>query len=61
MLGAVGCTGAAVIMRESCAAADAWRIEFYSYNLRPWSSPFGVVIRTVIDHGYRLHREPSGP
>ena len=40
---------------------DARRTYYHIDKLRPRLSPFGLLIRTVIDHGYLLLREPQEP
>ena len=45
----------------SYSPRDARRTYYHIDKLRPRLSPFGPLIRTVIDHGYMLLREPLGP
>lgn len=40
---------------------DARRTYYHIDKLRPRLSPFGLMIRTVVDHGYMLLREPKEP
>jgi DNA-binding response OmpR family regulator len=46
---------------SSYSARDARRTYYHIGKLRPRLSPFGLLIRTVIDHGYMLLREPQEP
>ena len=39
----------------------ARRTYYHIDKLRPRLSPFGLLIRTIIDHGYMLLREPHEP
>jgi len=43
----------------SYSPRDARRTYYHIDKLRPRLSPFGLLIRTVIDHGYMLLREPQ--
>jgi hypothetical protein len=45
----------------SYSAGDARRTYYHIDKLRPRLSPFGLMIRTIIDHGYMLLREPREP
>ena len=45
----------------SYAARDARRTYYHIDKLRPRLRPFGLLIRTVIDHGYMPLREPQVP
>ena len=40
---------------------DVRRTYYHIDKLRPRMSPFGLMIRTIIDHGYMLLREPQEP
>ena len=40
---------------------DARRTYYHIDKLRPRLSPFGLLIRTIIDYGYMLLREPQEP
>ena len=40
---------------------DVRRTYYHIDKLRPRLSPYGLLIRTVIDHGYMLLREPEEP
>lgn len=42
----------------SYSAQDSRRIYYHIDKLRPRLSPFGLMIRTIIDYGYMLLREP---
>jgi DNA-binding response OmpR family regulator len=44
---------------SSYSARDARRTYYHIDKLRPRLSPFGLIIRSVIDHGYMLLREPQ--
>lgn len=46
---------------SSYSARDARRTYYHIDKLRPRLSPFGLMIRTIIDHGYMLLREPPEP
>lgn len=43
------------------SALDARRTYYHIDKLRPRVSPFGLMIRTTIDRGYMLLREPREP
>ena len=45
----------------SYSARDARRTYYHIDKLRPRLSPFGLLIRTIIDYGYMLLREPQEP
>ena len=49
------------LARRDISARDARRTYYHIDRLRPRLSPFGLLIRTVIDHGYMLLREPLDP
>ena len=42
----------------SYSPGDARRTYYHIDKLRPRLSPFGLMIRTIIDHGYMLLVEP---
>ncbi|GAC1455811.1 MAG: hypothetical protein PVSMB4_16190 [Ktedonobacterales bacterium] len=43
------------------SALDARRTYYHVEKLRPRVSPFGLMIRTTIDRGHMLLREPREP
>ena len=45
----------------SYSPRDVRRTYYHIDKLRPRLSPYGLLIRTVIDHGYMLLHEPGEP